>query len=610
MNLPLASPVLATRSAPGARAPVLGVSASLGGRRWIGRLDERGAAEALAISQRHGVPDVIGRVLSGRSVGIEAVEAFLAPTLRDLMPDPTSLTDMEAAADRLADAVETEEQIGVVADYDVDGATSAAVLVRHLRALGSDAVVHVPDRSTEGYGVSVEAVERHARSGARLLVTLDCGTSSHEALEAARRLGLDTVVIDHHPAGVELPPARAIVNPNRQDDLSGCGHLCAAGVTFLVAVALNRTLRRRGFFATRREPDLLSLLDLVALGTVCDVVPLVGLNRAFVVKGLQVLKKRENLGLAALADAARMNGAPTPYHLGFLLGPRINAGGRIGDSTLGARLLVTEDPVEAGFIAGRLDALNRERQEAEALALAQAEAMLVDAPFESVSVVFDDGWHPGIVGLVAARLKERLGRPAFAIALDPEGRGTGSGRSISGVDLGAAVRAAAEAGLLIKGGGHAMAAGLTIARERIAEFGGFLEARLAADVAAARADDGLKLDGVLTAGGATTALVNLVERAGPYGAGHPEPIFAFPSHRLGDVRIVGQGHVKATLVSGDGRRLDGIAFRAADRDLGRALLAGRGESFHVAGCLGLDSLDPGRVSLRILDAADPRRTAF
>ncbi len=373
----------------------------------------------------------------------------------------------------------------------------------------------------------------------------------------------------------------------------------------MLSVALNRELRRRRFFAGR-EPDLMALLDLVALGTVCDVVPLKGLNRAFVARGLEVMRRRGNAGLAALGDAARLTGAPAPYHLGFLLGPRINAGGRIGDSALGSRLLTADDPAAAQPIALELDRLNRERQEIETIALQEAEAMLVALGERPVAVVFSEGWHPGVVGLVAARLKERGNRPAIAIALDPEGRGTGSGRSITGVDLGAAIRAAGEAGLLIKGGGHAMAAGLTVRRERIPELATFLEERLAASVSAAQASDGLKIDGAMTASGAKRELLDTLEHAGPYGAGHPEPVFAFPSHRVGDVRVVGQGHVKATLVSGDNARMDALAFRAADRDLGRRLLASRGETLHFAGCLGADAFDPAKVTLRLLDAADPR----
>lgn len=597
--------MLASSDLPSSARPFLGVSQSVTGRRWLARLDDRAAAEALAISQRLGLPDMVARVLSARGVPADEAEAFLAPTLKDLMPDPATITDMAAAASRLAEAVERGERVGILADYDVDGATSAAILMRHLRQLGLDPKLHIPDRSTEGYGVSLTAVEDFAAARITLLATLDCGTSSHEALERAAEKGIEVLVIDHHPAGVSLPPARAIVNPNRQDDLSGLGALAACGVTFMLSVALNRELRRRRFFAGR-EPDLMALLDLVALGTVCDVVPLKGLNRAFVARGLEVMRRRGNAGLAALGDAARLTGAPAPYHLGFLLGPRINAGGRIGDSALGSRLLTADDPAAAQPIALELDRLNRERQEIETIALQEAEAMLVALGERPVAVVFSEGWHPGVVGLVAARLKERGNRPAIAIALDPEGRGTGSGRSITGVDLGAAIRAAGEAGLLIKGGGHAMAAGLTVRRERIPELATFLEERLAASVSAAQASDGLKIDGAMTASGAKRELLDTLEHAGPYGAGHPEPVFAFPSHRVGDVRVVGQGHVKATLVSGDNARMDALAFRAADRDLGRRLLASRGETLHFAGCLGADAFDPAKVTLRLLDAADPR----
>jgi len=584
---------------------LFGVGRSALGRPWRSRLDDRGRAQALAIAQRHGLADVAARVLAGRGVAAAEVPGFLEPSLRALMPDPSVMTDMDAAAERLAEAVVRAERIAVIADYDVDGATSAAVLWRYLAAVGEPPRVHVPDRIAEGYGASVAAVEQLAAEGADLLVTLDCGTSSLAALARAAELGLPAVVVDHHPAGEALPPAVALVNPNRQDDVSGLGHLCAAGVTFLAVVALNRALRRRGRFAGGPEPDLLGLLDLVALGTVCDVVPLVGLNRAFVAGGLKVMRGRRNAGLSALADAARLKGPPAAYHLGFLLGPRINAGGRIGDAGLGTRLLTTDDPVVARDIAERLDGLNRERGEMEAEALAEAEAMTLGAE-GAVTVVAGD-WHPGVVGLVAARLVERAGRPAIVLARPVDGLSTGSGRSLPGIDLGAAVHAALAAGVLVKGGGHAMAAGVTMDPTRADEFARFLDARLAGKVAAVREKAGLLVDAALTATGATAELVRLMEQVGPYGAGHPEPVFAFPAHRVADAVTVGNGHVKAVLVAGDGKRLAAIAFRAADRDHGRLLLSARGESLHVAGTLGIDSWGGNdKVVLRVVDVADPR----
>lgn len=599
------------RAAPGPtpendERPLFDVAASVTGRRWRPRLDVAGEATALAIAQRHGLPDVVARVVAGRGIGVDAVEEFLAPSLRTALPDPSLLTDMDRAAARLADAVERGEPIGIVADYDVDGASSAAVLGRYLALLGRRPCVHVPDRVAEGYGVGIPAVDALAEAGARLLVALDCGTSSHSALAYAATRGLETVVLDHHPAPTELPPAVAVVNPNRQDDLSGLGHLCAAGVTFLAVVALNRELRRRGRFAGGREPDLLALLDLVALGTVCDVVPLTGLNRAYVSRGLAVMRLRANAGLAALADAARLSGPPAAWHLGFLLGPRINAGGRIGDSGLGARLLSTDDPVEAARIAADLDTLNRIRQDVEAEALAEADAMTLSLGDDPVVVVAGERWHPGVVGLVAARLKERTGRPAIAIAGE---NGAGSGRSISGVDLGAAVTAAVAAGHLLKGGGHAMAAGLTVSPDRIAALRAFLCERLGEQVAAARARSGLSVDATLSAGAATADLVEKIEKAGPFGAGCPEPVFAFPAHRIADALVVGGSHVKATIAGGDGSRLEAIAFRAAEAPLGQALLAARGSVRHVAGTLGIDVWGGGRkVVLRLLDLAEPTRS--
>ena len=449
----------------------LGVENSATGRAWRDRLDERGAARALAIAQRHELPELLARILAGRNVEADAVDAFLDPTIKRSMPDPNVLTAMPEAATRIADAVTRGESIAIFGDYDVDGATSAAVLARFLRFGGVEPIIHIPDRLFEGYGPNVEAVRALAARGATLLVTVDCGTTSIEPLSEAKALGMDVVVIDHHQADEALPPAVAIVNPNRRDDLSGLGYLAAVGLVFMTVVAVNRELRARGFWTEARpEPDLLAFLDDVALGTVADVVPLIGLNRAFVAKGLLVLRRREQPGLVSLMDVARLSGPPEAWHLGFLLGPRINAGGRIGRADLGVRLLLETDPIEAAKIAAELDRLNRERQaiEQETLAQAEAEAMAALGIEEKGAVVITaaEGWHPGVVGLVAARLKEKFGRPAFAIALEPGGIGTGSGRSIAGVDIGRAVRRAVAEGLLVKGGGHAMAAGVTLAQGR------------------------------------------------------------------------------------------------------------------------------------------------
>src|SRR5215212_10284441 len=593
----------------GVRAAFLGVERSVCGRAWRDRLDERATARALSMTQRQGVSELLGRVLAARDVEVDGVEEFLDPTVKRLMPDPDTLTDMPKAAYRIADAIVAGEKIAIFGDYDVDGATSAAVLAKFLRHCGNEPLIHIPDRLFEGYGPNTEAVRALAEKGARLLVTVDCGTTSIEPLACAKELGLDVVTIDHHLADETLPPADALVNPNRLDDLSGLNYLAACGLVFMTVVAVNRELRRRGFWhVLRPEPDLLDSLDLVALGTVADVVPLKGLNRAFVCKGLLAMRRREHVGLTALMDAARLTGPPECWHLGFLLGPRINAGGRIGRADLGVRLLLESDASEAAAMAAELDRLNRERQVIEQATLAQAEAEAMAAlgieEKGAVVVTAGQGWHPGVVGLVAARLKERYGRPAFAIALDPGGIGTGSGRSITGVDLGVAVRHAVATGLLLKGGGHAMAAGVTIAPDRLAEFRAYLEESLHESVEKARQEDCLLIDGALSAAGASVEMLNDVARAGPFGAGHAEPVFALPAHQLAYVEEVGQSHVRARLRAGDGTTLNAIAFRAAGKPLGNALIANRSRNAHLAGTLSIDRWNgEERVQFRIMDLA-------
>jgi single-stranded-DNA-specific exonuclease len=587
----------------------LGVEQSLTGRAWRDRLDERGSAQALAIAQRYGLDELLARVLAGRNVDVDQVESFLDPTIKRLMPDPYTVTAMEAASSRIADAVVRSESIAIFGDYDVDGATASALLGRYLRHCGLDPIIHIPDRIFEGYGPNVDAIRSFAERGAKLLVTVDCGVTSLEPLAEARRLGLDAVVIDHHQADEKLPEAVAIVDPNRSDDLSGLGHLAAVGLVFLTVVAVTRELRRRNFWSdVRVEPDLRSLLHLVALGTVADVVPLHGLNRAFVAKGLVALRWREHVGATALMDVARLSGPPEPWHLGFLLGPRINAGGRIGRADLGVRLLLEEDPSEAARIAAELDRLNRERQQIEQATLAQAEGEALAAlgleEKGAVVVTAAEGWHPGVVGLVAARLKERYGRPAFAIALEPGGTGTGSGRSITGVDLGRTVRRAVQEGLLLKGGGHAMAAGVTLKKDALGAFRAFLEDTLAAPVEAARRERALLIDGAVSAGGFNPALVSLLSRAGPYGAGNPEPLLALPAHTLVYADPVGENHIRARLRSGDGKFVNAIAFRAAGQTLGKALLENRGRILHAAGQIALDRWQgEERVQLRLTDLA-------
>lgn len=587
----------------------LDIQSSFTGKAWRERLDSQGQMQAVALAQRAGQPDLLARVLAGRGVTPEEAEAYLAPTVRHYMPDPSRLTDMDIAAERLADAVIRQEKIAIFGDYDVDGATSSALLSGWLRESGLTPRIHIPDRIYEGYGPNEEAIRLLRADGASLLVTVDCGTTSVEVLSKAAQIGFETLVVDHHQAGETLPPAVAVVNPNRLDDLSAQGHLCACGVTFLLLVATSRTLRRRGWWSTARpEPDLLSRLDLVALGTVADVVPLKGLNRAFVARGLIVMRQRRRAGLKALMDMARLDGPPRPYHLGFLLGPRINAGGRIGDAALGARLLLTEDEQEAASIAATLDRLNRERQTVEAVmleeALAEAVASLGTEEKGAAVVTASSRWHPGVVGLVAARLKERFGRPAFAIAFGKDGVGTGSGRSIGGVDLGRAVRLAVERGLLSKGGGHAMAAGVTLAQTELGAFRAFLEAELAAGVEAARASAALEIDGALSASGATTSLVEILERAGPYGQGNPEPVLALPSHQLAFADTVGENHLRMRLKAQNGALVDAIAFRCIGQPLGDALTSHRGKAIHVAGTLSVDRYGGReRVQFRVIDAA-------
>ncbi|SES67547.1 single-stranded-DNA-specific exonuclease RecJ [Oceanicella actignis] len=580
----------------------LSVESSITGRRWVGPGPEVERMSE-AISQRAGLPDAVARVLAARGVPPEEAAAWLEPRLRDLTPDPSTLRDMDLAAERLADAVERRERVALFGDYDVDGAASSAMVARWLRALGVESTVYIPDRIDEGYGPNVPAMtqlaERHS-----LIVCLDCGTLSHEPIAAAVAKGAQVMVVDHHLAAETLPPALAVVNPNRQDEDGALGHLCAAGVAFLLLIAANRALRGRG---AKKLPDLMQLVDLAALATVADVAPLIGWNRALVRQGLAVMARRGKPGLAALADAARLNAPPGAYHLGYVLGPRINAGGRIGASDLGARLLSTDDPHEAEALAARLEALNAERRAIEAQVLEaaaeQAEARGVDGPLAWAA---GQGWHPGVLGIVAARLKERYNRPAVVIGL-AEGVGAGSGRSVAGVDLGSAVAALAREGLLVKGGGHRMAAGLTVREERLDEAMARLSEKLARQGAGAQGPRDLRLDGALTPGGATVELIETLERAGPFGQGAPAPRFAFPAVEAAFVKTVGEGHLRATLRGPGGARLDAIAFRAFDGPLGPFLSGLSGAPAHVAGRLEIDDWGGRRKpKLRIEDAAPVR----
>lgn len=585
----------------------LSVERSVSGQRWVSRLGQAGENRALAMAQLHGIPELVARVLAGRGVGVDEAPAFLDPTIRNLMPDPLSLTDCSKAAARLAAAVARREKVAIFGDYDVDGAASSALLSRFFAHFGIEAEIYIPDRIFEGYGPNPAAINQLIDNGAKLIVTADCGSTSHESLAAAAARHIDVVVIDHHQVSHELPECHALVNPNREDDLSGQGHLCAAGVVFLVLVATLRVLREAGN-ADAAGLDLLSWLDLVALATVCDVVPLKGLNRAYVVKGLIAARHQKNAGLAALLKVAGLSGPVTPYHMGFLIGPRINAGGRIGDAALGSRLLTMDDDVEASAIATRLDELNRERQVMEAAMLEEAEAEVLaeygTAEKASILMTASNKWHPGIVGLLAARLKEKFQRPAFAISFDPSGKGSGSGRSIPGFDMGHMVRAAVDSGLLVKGGGHAMAAGLTVEKPKLGALRAFFEDWTGDKVLELAAVRMLKIDGAMSASGATLQLIDMLEQAGPYGSGHSQPIFAMPAHKVLDARQVGLNHIKVTLEGPDRSRLDAIAFRALQTPLGDLLLGSRGSSLHLAGTLNADMWQGGRrVQLRILDAA-------
>lgn len=589
--------------------PFLDVTRSITGRSWTDRLTATTTRLATAIAQRNDISEILARVLASRGVELDDAEKYLDPTIRGLMPDPSTLTAMDELADRLAKAITDNEAIALFGDYDVDGACSCALMVRYLRHFGIEPQVHIPDRIYEGYGPNIGAMDKLIDSGASLVITLDCGTTSDKPIAHARSRGADVLVIDHHLSDHELPDANALVNPNRPDDISGLGYLCAAGVTFMAMVAVNRALRQRGDTGL---PDLLKLLDLVALATVCDVVPLVGLNRAFVVRGLEIARRADNKGIQALALAARLSGPINPYHLGFLIGPRINAGGRIGNAAMGAELLSIEDEHHAFALAARLDELNTERQRIEMAAVEEAalvaEREIGSGDGPSVLVLASASWHPGVAGLIAARLRERFERPVFAIALQPDGTGTGSGRSVPGVDLGRAVIEAVERGLVAKGGGHAMAAGVTIKPGQLGPFRSYLMDMLSNDVAIARAITALPIDAALTARGASLDLVQDLERAGPYGSGNPGPVLAFPAHRAKFAQVVGKGgHVSFTLTSEDGARLKAIAFRAANTAIGDALLRGNEAAMHFAGALSIDHYQ-GReqVQFRLTDLAKPK----
>ena len=588
----------------GAEAAEVPAGRSASGRAW--RLKAAETATAVAICQRHALPDVIGRILAGRGIGIDDALAFLAPKIRELLPDPSHLLDLDRAVERLARAVAARETVGILGDYDVDGATSTALLARYLRAVDCPVVIDIPDRLAEGYGPNPAAIDRLQAAGARLVVTLDCGTTAFAPLEHAARAGLDVIVVDHHVADAVLPPAVAVVNPNRRDQISAIGDLAAVGVVFVLVVGLNRALRAAGFFGDRPEPDLRRWLDLVALGTVCDVVPLTGLNRALVQAGLKVMARGGNPGLVALAAAAGLTAPPTFENLGFVLGPRINAGGRVGQSHLGAALLDDDRPEEVTRIALELHQLNEARRARQRAVLEAAEAKVqpqVDGGLPLLAVA-GEGWSPGVVGLAASRLVERHGRPALVAGVE-DGIAKGSGRSVPGFDLGRAVLEARGAGLLSAGGGHPMAAGFTLPVERFEAFRAFLLAAIGTALGAApRPLPPLDLDGSLRVGGASFALARTLAALAPFGRDNPEPMFMLPAVRLADARPMGERHLGCWVADPSGRRLRALAFRSLGEPLGELHLASRGAPVHLAGRIRLDCWqDRQQITLQIEDAA-------
>ena len=588
----------------------LDVERSLTGRAWRKRPGDEAAARFHALNL--GLSETLAYAIAARGIGAGEAETYLSPTLKALFPDPSSFTDMDRAAQVLIDALEADAEIWLFADYDVDGATSAALLVRWFRTMGKELPIYIPDRMTEGYGPSPAAFRRMAEQGADLVVTLDCGAAAYDAIAAAGDMGMEVVVIDHHMMREDPPSAAAVVNPNRPGDASGQGMLAAAGVTFVLLAALTREARSRGLFEDRAEPDLRQWLDLAALGAICDVTRLTGFNRALAAQGLKVMSAWRNPGLKALMDVAGATGPASVFHAGFILGPRINAGGRIGRSDLGARLLSTDDAQEAALLAAELDRLNTDRKDIER-EVAEAAATLIerDSNFdadEPVIVVAGDGWHPGVIGIVAGRLRERYRKPVVVIGLDRGANaGKGSGRSQPGVNLGRAIQAAFDAGLLLAGGGHAMAAGLTIRPDRTPEFRAFLNTYLRGEQAEAALADAVEIDALITPRGASRGLYEDFQRLAPFGPGNPEPVFALSDVRVEQAMALKGGHIRCVLTDGAGGRLKAVAWRACETELGARLLAGAG-ALSVAGRLKPDDWQ-GRndVQMEIEDAADPRR---
>ena len=573
------------------------VKHSCTGKRWLERSGD--SRHALAISQQFQLPEIIGRFLDTRGITADQVEAFLDPKLTSSLPDPAHLLDMDAGVARLIQALQGQEKIAVFGDYDVDGATSSALLARYFKAVGADYQIYIPDRITEGYGPNILALEKLIKDGTKVVITVDCGTTAYEPLAFAKEKALDVVVVDHHVAEAGLPEAIAVINPNRMDEASEHGQLAAVGVTFLLAVALNRGLRETGYFKDWQEPDLMQWLDIVALGTVADMVALTGVNRALVVQGLKVMLRRKNAGLSALADVALIDEAPSTYHLGFLLGPRINAGGRVGESYLGAQLLATESAEEAFEIAQKLDAYNTERREIENQVLQEALEKAEQQKAGSVVYVAGEGWHPGVIGIVASRLKERYGLPSCVLTIE-DGKATGSGRSITGVDLGACVIAARQAGIITDGGGHKMAAGFSLDHDRLDDFNAFLSERISKQIEEEGIVPTINIDGAVSVEGATMELVEVLQKLAPFGTGNAEPRFAFSNVRIAKSDVVGVNHVRCFLTGLDSKKqLAAIAFNCVDTELGRALLRHKGLPLHIVGRL-RENIWQGRSSVQLL----------
>ena len=587
---------------------LLGIESSVTGRSWKARDAEFRLIESL--TQEYDLSEIIARVIAGRGVTLETAHHFLHPTLKKNLPNPSDFLDMDRAVTRIIEAIEKGEKIAVFGDYDVDGATSSALFKRFFKSLNIDIRIYIPDRMVEGYGPNAPALVKLKEEDTDLVITVDCGQTSFEPLKIAKDIGLDVIVVDHHQANLEQPEAAAVVNPNRLDHIKGYEQLAAVGVSFIVAVGINRELKVRNYYEKNniKPINLLNLLDLVALGTICDVVPLTFVNRALVTQGLKVMAERNNFGIRALAETASVNEKLTAYHAGFILGPRVNAGGRVGRAVAGTDLLTTENMTEARSLAKELHIYNEERKAIENIVLEQAmqqalEKIGTDGSVPSVIVVSGESWHAGVIGIVAGRLKEHFSRPTFVIAIENSGDAKGSGRSITGVDLGAAVAAARSEGIIVGGGGHAMAAGLSLGRDQIAEFEEYMAAKLSKDVGQAIKSLSLKLDGALSLSAVDIQLAERLEEVGPYGSGNPKPRFAFAAVKVIYADVVGGAHVKCTLEAEDGTKIKAMSFRSADQPLGQFILSSRGKKIHIAGTLTINDWNGRRSAEIFIDDA-------